>query len=417
MKSERILSALTLVDEKYITEAVPDNASAKKKIRAVKWVRPAAACAAVVILTLTGMHLIKQSDQISCQNEDDIKRELPILTIGENTSGGMGFEGYMAYDISELVNGNPWSEDADITELPVFRNRLEFGEYRRVINADITSMTELLLEVAKRLGMDTENLPVTDNTPSKDEQEAILLRNGGYVPEGYFDPTRVMIEDENYKVTVDYSMSADIDFKTPVSLPDDISFMHHSSYEEMSEAAEYLKNEYAWLISMDDIRTDIHGGDYDIDRNQGYHIYFYEGGDSVEEDIISYNFAETAFYCNSDGELDLVRIYAYDLSEKVGDYPIISPAEAKELLMSGNYITNAPSEFPGEDSIAKVELVYRNGMYDEYYMPYYRFYIEIPEGILYMGEDDGLKNYGAYYVPAVQSEYISDMPLWDGSFN
>ena len=31
--------------------------------------------------------------------------------------------------------------------------------------------------------------------------------------------------------------------------------------------------------------------------------------------------------------------------------------------------------------------------------------------------DDGLKAYGAYYVPAVESAYISDMPVWDGSFN
>ena len=29
----------------------------------------------------------------------------------------------------------------------------------------------------------------------------------------------------------------------------------------------------------------------------------------------------------------------------------------------------------------------------------------------------GLKEYGAYYVPAVEERYISNMPLWDGSFN
>ena len=33
-----------------------------------------------------------------------------------------GFEGYMCYDISELANGNPWSEDMDITSLPVYKN-------------------------------------------------------------------------------------------------------------------------------------------------------------------------------------------------------------------------------------------------------------------------------------------------------
>ena len=28
-----------------------------------------------------------------------------------------------------------------------------------------------------------------------------------------------------------------------------------------------------------------------------------------------------------------------------------------------------------------------------------------------------LKNYGTYYVPAVQSEYLNVLPVWDGRFN
>ena len=32
-------------------------------------------------------------------------------------------------------------------------------------------------------------------------------------------------------------------------------------------------------------------------------------------------------------------------------------------------------------------------------------------------ESDGLKTYGAYYVPAVQSEYLEGLPVWDGGFN
>ena len=28
-----------------------------------------------------------------------------------------------------------------------------------------------------------------------------------------------------------------------------------------------------------------------------------------------------------------------------------------------------------------------------------------------------MKTYGAYYVPAVEQRYISNMPSWDGSFN
>ena len=63
--------------------------------------------------------------------------------------------------------------------------------------------------------------------------------------------------------------------------------------------------------------------------------------------------------------------------------------------------------------LKKAELIYRTGEYEEYYMPYYRFYVELPEE----ERENGLKTYGAYYVPAVESSYIYNMPVWDGSFN
>ena len=99
----------------------------------------------------------------------------------------------------------------------------------------------------------------------------------------------------------------------------------------------------------------------------------------------------------------------------MGDYPIIDVGKARELLLDGHYITNVPYELPGENYIAKAELVYRVGELETYYMPYYRFYVEVPEEEGIAGE--GTKTYGAYYVPAVESTYISNMPVWDGRFN
>lgn len=34
-----------------------------------------------------------------------------------------------------------------------------------------------------------------------------------------------------------------------------------------------------------------------------------------------------------------------------------------------------------------------------------------------MSAANGLKTYGAYYVPAIAEEYIADMSTYDGSFN
>ena len=34
-----------------------------------------------------------------------------------------------------------------------------------------------------------------------------------------------------------------------------------------------------------------------------------------------------------------------------------------------------------------------------------------------MERENGLKTYGAYYVPAIADEYIIDMPVYEGHFN
>lgn len=95
----------------------------------------------------------------------------------------------------------------------------------------------------------------------------------------------------------------------------------------------------------------------------------------------------------------------------MGDYPIIDAAEARELLKQGHFLTTAPADFPGLEYVRRLELIYRHG-WEATLIPYYRFYVELPE--MAKGER---KTFGAYYVPAVEGRYIENMPLWDGSFN
>lgn len=181
----------------------------------------------------------------------------------------------------------------------------------------------------------------------------------------------------------------------------------------MAAAAEYLKTEYKDFIGFENPQVNIHGGGYNIYARQMYYIEFFDAGGNDTEQIINYNFNRAAFYCDDEGNLTMARIYQPDLSKKVGDYPIISLAQAGEMLSKGNYLTSVPYEMPGPEYVRKVELIYRRGELEEYYMPYYRFYAELPEE----ERENGLKDYGAYYVPAVESTYISNMPTWDGSFN
>ena len=62
-----------------------------------------------------------------------------------------------------------------------------------------------------------------------------------------------------------------------------------------------------------------------------------------------------------------------------------------------------------------MELVYRTGSHEAVWLPYYRFLVDLPEE--YRPADKTLRDYGAYYVPAVDGRYITNMPTYDGSFN
>lgn len=351
---------------------------------------------------------------------------LPLLTIDDDLSGGMGFEGYMAYDISELVSANPWTEEAGITALPVYRNTLKSGAGEAIPSGQAYPITEeqfarmraFLLEVAGRLGLDTETLAITDNAPSEEYKAAIREKYADIgeeaPPEEFFAPTMLIAEQNGIRLEIEPSMTVAIWYNTPVSLPEGYRFGYYNmSYEQAQASAGYLLQEYQGLIAMQEPQTNVFMGDYNIYAQQSYSVSFFEGAGSLTEQIVNYNFNQIQFYTGEENAFDLVRVFAPDLSNKMGDYPIITAGEARELLLQGHYITTVPYEMPGEEWIRKAELVYRSGMYDEFFMPYYRFYIELPE----QKRENGLNIYGAFYVPAVEGQYLTNMPVWDGSFN
>ncbi|MCD2491092.1 hypothetical protein LQE92_00445 [Lacrimispora sp. NSJ-141] len=407
MKKEEISDALNMLHDDIIEET--NLVRREKKKKRLHWVKWGVVAACLVLAVYAGMRMFPKKSPGNTI-------ELPLLTISENSTDSMGFEGYMAYDISELTNQNPWKETTEISALPVYQNPLSYDENSMASGADSDKMRELLMEIAGRLGLDPVSLDITDNAPDEETKQKIIEKlqiGGDTVPEGYFEPTSLTAEAEGLKIEVDQSMTATIFFEPAISLPEEYNFTHYASYEELLKAAKYLKKEYQNLIHFEDSKINIYGGDYNINLQQVYHIEFFDAGGSQTEQIVNYNFNRIAFYCNDDGDLFLARIYQPDLSQKVGDYPIITADEASDLLSNGNYITSVPYEMAGLDYAAKVELVYRRGTREQYYMPYYCFYVEIPE----LEEKNGLKTYGAYYVPAVRSEYISNMPLWDGGFN
>ena len=159
MRGDELLEKMELVDPAYVEAA--DAPRPKRRVRWTKW--GAAACAAALVVAIVAVAVLPRNEEHSSLSSDAAQQQaqegssLPILTISEGSKQGMGFEGYMAYDVSEIISANPWTEDSQISELPVYKNPLEYhSEHSSMLigGIDVERMREQLLNVAERLGLD-----------------------------------------------------------------------------------------------------------------------------------------------------------------------------------------------------------------------------------------------------------------------
>lgn len=307
--------------------------------------------------------------------------DLPMLEISV-PDGGYGYEGYFARDISELVNANPWNENISLAALPVFRVKNDTPENK---------LKELITATAEKLS---------------------LKGFGSFTNDG----GAVFAESESIKITATDTDIA-VYFKKAEILPKKYNFGYYASYKDMKKSAEYLKNKYSALFESGKYILNLYGGDCDIYGRRQYHISFYKDSDDMVQKIINYNFYKTYFTPNDNGELEQISTDSPNLGDKIGNYPVISPDKAKELLYDGKYVTSSPTAIKKSDKTAQTELVYRFAPWEKYYIPYYRFFVAEERTGNESLEKQGFKCYCAYYVPATQEKYIANMPLWNGAIN
>ena len=307
--------------------------------------------------------------------------DLPTLEIGA-PDGGYGYEGYFARDISELVNANPWNEKILLAALPVFGVKNDTPENK---------LKELIAATAGKLNL---------------KGFGSFSNDGG----------AVFADSESIKITATDTDIA-VYFKKAERLPKKYNFGYYASYRDMKKSAEYLKNKYSALFESGKYILNLYGGDCDIYGRQSYNISFYKDSDDIVQKIINYNFYKTYFTPNDNGELEQISTDTPNLGDKIGNYPVISPDKAKELLYNGKYVTSAPTAIKKSNKTAQTELVYRFAPWEKYYIPYYRFLVVEESTGNESLEKQGFKSYCAYYVPAVEDKYIANMPLWNGAIN
>ncbi len=404
MKAEDISEAMNNINEDFIESA---NERRKPRVRKSAWIKWVSAAAAIAVLVFAGAKAFtpnrpEQNDNPVGGTESEYGSELPMLVYEESSAVGYGFEGYLAYDISELENGNPWNEKMVFEALPVFKNN-SFNEVG-IAYPGIGEETML-----KKLNS------ITGGEHGEIEYSRVGdFSSGSGIPDDFVDRIEVDFGNCTIEIQSNGTVVSTYNGFDGEELPDDISFTHTETSEgDAYRAISYICQNYCDFLDKGNT-TFVTSGDYTFDGefSRNYRIYDFSG-DEIS-DMLNFAFNEIQLAPNDEGKLMLIRVNdKLSCAEKIGDYPIISTEEAKDMLLDGGYITTAPYEMPGKKYIAKAELVYRSGIGENIWMPYYRFLVELPE----MEQENGLKNFGAYYVPAVKAEFITGLPLWNGSFN
>ncbi len=381
MNAQVLLDCIGQIDDSLLLQA--ENFCVKRQLR-LKWILPTAACLA---LAMSALFLFLQPQDYS---------ELPKLEINMD-SGGMGFEGLMAYRIEDLENGNPWTEQSRLKTLPVFQNT-------RVYNRDgfftgglsTEEMKDRVRDAAEKLGL---------------KIDSIQVRSISEIPEAA--PYRAFALCGDTQVEVSENGGILISYPNGKPLPKEYSFtLSHTTQEQAEASLHYLLQQYHSLTGLHSPALDI-AGSYSIDAAFCRSYGSYEGTGSPEQQIVAYHFTGISFVPNENGELSSVSLRRENLSQKLGDYPIITAKQARELLLQGHYISSVPEGLPEHTAIARTELVYHVSGFDTVFMPYYRMLIELPD----RKQENGLKTFGVFYVPAVRSDFLEALPLWDGQIN
>ena len=411
MNAEDISNALNEINEEYIESANERRKTKVKKSGLIKWVSAAAAIAVVVLIGTKVFvpNTPEGNDEPVGEvggTEAEYGAYLPILEYIESNTTAYGFEGYMAYDISELSSGNPWNEEMVFEALPVYRNNSfnEIGIAYPGIGEE--AMNKKLENIAEKT--DLEMRGIIEATYVGD------FSSGSGIPDDFITDIKADFGSYTIEIQSNGSIVAMYNGFEGEALPEEYSFTYNNTTEgEAFETIAYLYENYGDIIGFPEA-TFVTSKEYTFSGEEirDYRIYDFSG-DEIS-DMLNFAFNEVQLAPNDEGKLMLIRINdKLSCAEKIGDYPIISPEEAKDMLLEGGYITTVPYEMPGKKYIAKCELIYRSGISENIWMPYYRFLVELPE----MAQENGLKNFGAYYVPAVKLEYIEGLPLWNGSFN
>lgn len=413
-----MLDTMSDVDEKLIMESdfVQNSKAADKKIKKKFFITGAAITAVMAAAAIAVTFVPWKSEN------HVVLPDLPMLTVSEVSNEGNGFSAISSEELAKK-KAVLSEQNLNISEMPVYNSSSLSDETSGKMKAK-------LKETVEYFGLDLDNMDISDNT-FEENLKRQLGENYDNIPEeelerisqllrAHSDITAFTPDDDTSAISY-ISISSDMcvhivmDDEYSFKVPEEYSFGDDSTLEELEAAGRYLLDKYSGLVNMSDPVF----SEYES-INNGYTgaADFYENGTYPAEDIANQSIKHVRFI-GRNNRLTVMTIYEeYTVCEKIADYPVITEEEAETLLRNGNYlstINNTMYTLKEDDEIGLTRLTYRSGRGYECIMPFYLFYVQIPEEEF--GHEKGDLLYGLFYVPAVRSEYLENMPEPAISFN
>ena len=316
----------------------------------------------------------------------------------EESLGNMGYN-----SATSMIRDCPWSEEQGITAMPVYKN-LSYSDGGYVypdayLNEE--KMMEMAEEIAEALGVtisefDFSNL-LFDTDGDNDE-------NLEYIQEE--NCLSAICDGESYGVE---AVKIYIYGRGSVGIGiSDLILNSNPTYMKLPE--EYANNEEA----LSDYLMEHFGDLINMENPSGSALdKMYNVTDDPVQNIVNYSLESFQFNIHDNELMSIFIDKKLCVAEKVGDYEIITAEEAQSKLLSAYKNFKLPDDWPDEfydhykkelteEDIEGVTLFYYDTPHQEYFKPYYCFYVKNSSWSL----ENDWDVYQAFYVPALRDEYI-----------
>ncbi len=297
------------------------------------------------------------------------------------TNNGLIFAWNLAYDITELLGETPFAA-YDVPEaMPVYKNKY------------VTDRAGVPLKPISREEMRKAGEAIADVLGLNIDSEA-----------NYGSDNHLWLLCDETKIQVGGNESVYIEFGKTFPLPVELG----GSNKEYIEALNYTAEVLAPLFKYWNMENPAASVSHDYSFGGEKHFECNLTGRDENPMSASVYFSE-GYLCSirsSGGPLD---------GEIMGEYPTITYDCAKALLLDGQCYSIVPLNSPIEENKIRGAVIgYKTQCYDEVFIPFYAFYVDITdreEGA--MPEESlalGLKTFATYIVPAIEPEYLTKFP-------